>query len=57
MRPLRPSSRSAISTISLFGVAVGERARMVRAISASSRVSSSRQAAMKAAAVERLTPA
>ena len=57
IRPLRPSIASAMATSRAFGVAVGELARTACAIPASFRCGRSAQAAIKAAAVERLTPA
>src|ERR1700720_736282 len=57
IRPLRPSIASATATSRAFGVAVGELARTASAISASSRCGRKAQAAINAAAVERLTPA
>ena len=57
MRPLRLSIASAIATMRRFGVAVCEARRMASATSLSDRDGVSAQAMMKAAAVERLTPA
>src|SRR3984893_14810496 len=57
IRPLRPSIASAMATSRAFGVAVGELARTACAISASLRCGRKAQAAINAAAVERLTPA
>ena len=57
MRPSRPSALSARLTINRFGDAIGEAARICRAIELSSRCGLSKQAAAKALAVERLMPA
>src|SRR4051812_49271059 len=57
IRPSRPSALSARLTIKRFGEAIGEAARIRRAIEISSRCGLSKQAAGKALAVERLIPA